>query len=65
MNGHLTSLMKDMKSTILRVKAVEDKMNTSTMTSDDSCIAASSSKATLRTKTVPLAVRVSATFNCL
>ena len=55
MNGHLTSLMKDMKSTILRVKAVEDRMNTSTIASDDSCIATSSSKATSQTKTVPLA----------
>lgn len=60
MNEHLTSLMKDMKSTILRVKAVEDRMNTSTIASDDSSIATSSSKATSRTKTVPLAVRVSA-----
>ena len=61
MNGHLTSLMKDMKSTIQRVKAVEDRMDTSIIASNSS-VASSSSRATSRTKTVPLAVRVSVNY---
>lgn len=58
MNGHLSSLMKDMKTTVQRVKALEDRMDASTTTSNNSA----SLKATSRTRTVPLTVRVSPTY---